>query len=114
VCACLHGHTDVVKLLLDNKCDVLDNDGFSGALHVACLGGVVDIVDLLLRNNCNINQCNTSHATPIVCACLNGCTDVVKLLIDNNCDVFDNDGFSLVLHSACEGGVVDIVDLLLR
>ena len=114
VCACLRGHTDVVKLLLDNNCDVLDNDGFSGALHVACLGGFVDLVDLLLRNNCNINQCNTFHATPIVCACLNGRTDVVKLLIDNNCDVFDNDGFSLVLHSACEGGVVDIVDLLLR
>jgi ankyrin repeat protein len=78
--------------------------GFSGALHVACLGGFVDIVDLLLRNNCNINQCNTSHATPIVCACLRGRTDVVKLLLDNNCDVLDNDGFSYALHSACLGG----------
>jgi ankyrin repeat protein len=69
VYACCNGRTDVVKLLLDNNCDVLDNDGFSGALHVACLEGFVDIVDLLLRNNCNINQCNTSHDTPIVCAC---------------------------------------------
>jgi ankyrin repeat protein len=58
--ACLKGHTDIVKLLLDNNCDVIDNNGFSPALHFACEGGSVDIVDLLLRNKCNINQCHTT------------------------------------------------------
>jgi ankyrin repeat protein len=55
--ACLKGHTDIVKLLLDNNCEVIENNGLSPALHSACKGGSVDIVDLLLRNKYNINQC---------------------------------------------------------
>jgi hypothetical protein len=55
--ACLKGHTDIVILLLDNNCEIIDNNGLSPALHSACKGGSVDIVDLLLRNKCNINQC---------------------------------------------------------
>jgi ankyrin repeat protein len=34
--ACLKGHTDIVKLLLDNNCEVIDNNGLSPALHSAC------------------------------------------------------------------------------
>jgi ankyrin repeat protein len=49
--------TDIVKLLLDNNYEVIDNNGLSPALHSACKGGSVDIVDLLLRNKCNINHC---------------------------------------------------------
>jgi hypothetical protein len=46
-----------LAIWLDNNCDVIDNNGFSSALHYAGQRGSVDIVDLLLRNKCNINQC---------------------------------------------------------
>jgi ankyrin repeat protein len=55
--ACLKGHTDIVKLLLDKSVKSLIIMVLSLALHSGCKGGSVDIVDLLLRNKCNINQC---------------------------------------------------------
>ena len=107
VFACRNGHTDIVKLLLDNNCDVLDNDGFSPALHYACEGGVVDIVDFLLRNNCNINQCQPlTNQSPLIVACSENRNAVVKLLLSYEaCDVniIDNDNCN-ALHYACRWG----------
>ena len=115
--ACLKGHTDIVKLLLDNNCDVIDNNGFSPALHSACEGGSVDIVDLLLRNKCNINQCQPrTNESPLIVACDRNKEAVVKLLLSYEaCDVniIDCDNCN-ALHYACKNGQADIVELLLK
>jgi ankyrin repeat protein len=115
VFACRYGHTDIVKLLLDNNCDVLDNDGFSDALHYACVGGFVDIVDLLLRNNCNINQRNKLMKTPLILAVEGQRTKVVTMLVKNKCDIdiSDKDGRT-ALDIAEENQVVDIKNILLN
>jgi hypothetical protein len=41
--ACRNGHTDIVKLLLDKNCDVVDDNEFSLALHSACEGFVIKV-----------------------------------------------------------------------
>jgi serine/threonine-protein phosphatase 6 regulatory ankyrin repeat subunit B len=48
--ACGYGHTDIVQILLDNKCNI-DGD----AIHVACEGGYKDIVEILMKHNVDIN-----------------------------------------------------------
>ena len=115
--AVINGHTDIVKLLLDNSCDVLDDNGFSLALHSACEGGFVDIVDLLLRNNCNINQCQPrTNQSPLITACHRNKEAVAKLLLSYEaCDVniIDEDNCN-ALHYACRNGQSDVVELLLK
>ena len=114
--ACLNGHTDIVKLLLYNNCDVLDNDGFSHELHSACEGGFVDIVYLLLGYNCNINQCcPRTNTSPLIVACHRKREAVVKLLLSYEaCDVniIDRNNCN-ALHYACREGQSDI-ELLLK
>jgi ankyrin repeat protein len=113
--ACLKGHTDIVKLLLDNNCEVIDNNGLSPALHSACKGGSVDIVDLLLRNKCNINQCQPrTNQSLLIVACNKNKEAVVKLLLSNEaCDVNIIDCFNLnALHYACRNGQADVKLLL--
>ena len=116
VLACHNGRTYIVKLLLDNNCDVLENNGFSDALHYACNGGFVDIVDLLLRNNCNINQCQPrTNQSPLITACHRNKEAIAKLLLSYEaCDVniIDEDNCN-ALHYACINGQSD-VELLLK
>jgi ankyrin repeat protein/energy-coupling factor transporter ATP-binding protein EcfA2 len=117
VLACLKGHTDIVKLLLDNNCHVIDNNGFSPALECACRGGSVDVVDLLLRNKCNINQCQTrTNKSLLIVACCRNQEAVAKMLLSYEaCDVNITDCDNRnALHYACEKGQADVVELLLR
>ena len=115
--ACFKGHTDIVKLLLDNNYHVIDNNGFSPALDCACKGGSVDVVDLLLRNKCNINQCHTSrNKSLLIVACDENQEAVAKMLLSYEaCDVNITDCDNRnALHYACEKGQADVVELLLR
>jgi ankyrin repeat protein len=119
-CACIKGHTDIVKLLLDNNCDVIDNNGFSLTLYSACKRGSVDIVDLLLRNKCNINQCRPgTNKSLLIVACDKRNRNqeaVAKMLLSYKaCDVNITDCNNRnALHYACENGQADVVELLLR
>ena len=115
--SCFKGHTDIVKLLLDNNCHVIDNNGFSPALHCACKGGSVDVVDLLLRNKCNINQCQTrTNKSMLIVACDENQEAVAKMLLSYEaCDVNITDCDNRnALHYACGKGQADVVELLLR
>ena len=114
--ACLKGHTDIVKLLLDNNCDVIDNNGFSSTLYYACYAGSVDVVDLLLRNKCNINQCQPrTNKSLLIVACDKNQEAVAKMLLSYEaCDVNITDCDNRnALHYACENGQADVVKLLL-
>ena len=83
-------HTEVVKVLLDNKADLnaRRTDDGATALHTAAYSGHREIVKLLLDNKADVNARRTNDdATPLYFAAQNGHTDVVKVLIDNKADV---------------------------
>jgi ankyrin repeat protein len=71
------GHTEVVKLLVENECDmnICDADGRT-LLHRACRKGYADIAEILLKSNSNINQCNKWMKTPLILAVEGGHTKV--------------------------------------
>ena len=58
--ACINGHFEIVKLLIENNsCKIEEKDygGFNGFIH-ACLNGHYEIVKLLIENNFEINEKN--------------------------------------------------------
>jgi len=114
------GHTEVVKLLLDNKADVNASRHTDGAtpLHVAAQEGHTEVVKLLLDNKADVNaSMHTVGSTPllILIAAYNGHTEIVKLLLDNNADV--NASMRTVgstpLYIAAHKGHAEVVKLLL-
>ena len=78
------GHTEVVKVLLDNKADVNVSRTTDGVtpLYTAAQNGHIDVVKLLLDNKAEVNASeHTDGATPLFMAAQNGHIDVVKLLL---------------------------------
>ena len=86
--ACLYGHTDCVKLILEKgaKVDIKDGDG-GLPLHDACAGGYLEIVEMLVEK-----APETVHAkdedgdTPLIHAARGDHLEVVHLLIDKGAD----------------------------
>ncbi|XP_071138271.1 uncharacterized protein [Mytilus edulis] len=114
--ACKGGKTNVVKLLLDNSCDVCICNRFAmSSLFVACEGGYADIVNMLIENNADVYRCNSKGESPLYVACKGGHINTVKVLLQNKADASrcDNKGQS-PLHVACAGGYIVIAKLLLN
>ena len=80
--AAYHGHTNIVKLLIDNHANIniAINDG-SMPLHIAAQNGYTDIVKLLINNGADINKAMNNGARPLFIATKNGHTDVATLLL---------------------------------
>ena len=89
--ACFHGHTEIVKLMLDHP-EVDFNMSLNGdhhALSVACKEGKCEVVELLLADP-RINTLATSDGTlhtPLWLAAHNGSLDVVKALLSSGRDI---------------------------
>jgi len=117
--AAMVGHTEVVKVLLDNNADVNARRTDDGAtpLDAAAYNGHTEVVKLLLDNNADVNARRTSDdgATPLYIAADNGHTEVVRLLLDNNADVNARhaDYGSTPLYAAAYNGHTEVVKLLL-
>ena len=91
------GHSDVVKLLLDNGAWVNFQDiDESSSLIVASQNGHSDVVKLLLDNGAQVNLQNNDESSSLIVASHSGHGDVVKLLLDNGAqiDLKNKDGFS--------------------
>jgi len=75
-------HTEIVKLLLDEKADMNARAGNDGdtLLYNAAVGGQVEIVKLLLENKADVNKQNTDGDTPLKCARLCKLRDIIKPL----------------------------------
>ena len=82
-------HTEMVKLLLNNKTNIDASDSEDGtmAVHVAALNGDTNIQKLLLLNKADMNASAHIGVTAVYTAAENGHTEVVKLLLDNKADV---------------------------
>ncbi|XP_067663125.1 serine/threonine-protein phosphatase 6 regulatory ankyrin repeat subunit A-like [Haliotis asinina] len=110
-----HGHVKVLVFLLDNGADISEQDDNGNTLlHIACCAGNEGIVKAFLSGNSGIDQRGHLGRTPIMMAAMNGKEGVFNLCLTQSCLLSTKDyhGNNL-LHAACIGGNVQIVQWLL-
>lgn len=87
-CAAQYGHTQVVRLLLEELTDpTMRNYKFETPLDLAALYGRLEVVKLLLSAHPNLLSCNTKKHTPLHLASRNGHLSVVEVLLDAGMDI---------------------------
>ena len=99
------GHTEIVKLLIDAGADVTARDNY--AIRYATYNGHLEIVKLLIDAGADVTAVDNQA---IRYASYNGHIEVVKLLIDNGADV--NAKNNEAIREASENGHIEVVDLL--
>ncbi|XP_048242612.1 ankyrin-3-like [Haliotis rufescens] len=112
--AAVKGHQRVLDLLESKGADLsLVSSSGSSLLHLACQGGNKSMVQYLLSDS-NINKTRMDGWTPIMVAAVSGNKSVFDLLESKGADLslVDTSGAGL-LHFACQGGNLAIVQYLL-
>lgn len=117
--ACVKGHLDIVRELLNNGANVNSRSWKWGdtALHRACILGHTQIVEELINRGANINiRNNNCWMTPLENAINFGYLQCCRLLINAGAKVNEiNQNYgSTPLIEACNKGNYDIVELLLN
>ena len=120
MCACITGHKDVVKLILDyaegkgnidfNKRDIFGKNAFM----LACHFGQKEVVQLLLDlpdGTIDFNAKDIYGNTALILACYSGKVDVVKLVLDN---LDKNVGIRFPNFLACSSKHLNIFQLILE
>uniref|UniRef100_A0A4W5NWE9 Uncharacterized protein n=1 Tax=Hucho hucho TaxID=62062 RepID=A0A4W5NWE9_9TELE len=79
------GHTEVVRILLQNhaRVDVFDEDG-KAALHLAAERGHEDIADILLSHKAFVNAKTKLGLTPLHLGAQNGSASLVRQLVETH------------------------------
>ncbi|KAJ7102707.1 ankyrin repeat-containing domain protein [Mycena epipterygia] len=111
--ACLSGHTEIVRLLLENDANV---HGQGSLLEGAARNGYLEIVTLLLGKGANINARSESYPydTALSAACFEGHAVTVRLLLEQGAYVDGREGDKGgPLEVAASKGLTYIVGLLL-
>ncbi|XP_067653650.1 serine/threonine-protein phosphatase 6 regulatory ankyrin repeat subunit B-like [Haliotis asinina] len=109
------GNTDVFKFLVLKNADVKQlDDNNDTILHLASQGGSCSIVDYLIGEGFDINCRGRSDSTAVMNAAWSGKKDVFHLLSSkqDSMPVYNVYG-DTILHLACEGGNISIVQSLL-
>uniref|UniRef100_A0A480LF20 Ankyrin repeat and SAM domain-containing protein 1A n=1 Tax=Sus scrofa TaxID=9823 RepID=A0A480LF20_PIG len=113
-CAAQYGHTEVVKVLLEELTDpTMRNNKFETPLDLAALYGRLDVVKMLLTAHPNLLSCNTKKHTPLHLAARNGHRAVVQVLLDAGMDSNYQTEKGSALHEAALFGKTDVVQILL-
>lgn len=100
-CAAQYGHSQVVRLLLEELTDpTMRNNKFETPLDLAALYGRLEVVKLLLSAHPNLLSCNTKKHTPLHLASRNGHLSVVEVLLDAGMDI-NYEVFFLVYICVC-------------
>lgn len=113
--ASLHGHIDLVSLLLRHGANVnMKNSHHSTPLHLACQHTDLQIVKYLLNYNAKLNKKDLFGNTPLLHACFRGYLDIAELLLKHGAsvNVANNQG-NTGLHEAVKGQYQDLVHLLM-
>jgi len=80
--ACLEGHIEMVKFLIEHNADVNAKDNFKWSpLHFACHAGQLDIVQFLLDKGAELDAQTTNSGTPLMRAIESSREGVVSFLI---------------------------------
>ncbi|XP_054032472.1 ankyrin repeat and SAM domain-containing protein 1A isoform X1 [Dryobates pubescens] len=113
-CAAQYGHTEVVKVLLEELTDpTMRNNKFETPLDLAALYGRLEVVKLLLNAHPNLLSCNTKKHTPLHLAARNGHKAVVQVLLEAGMDSNYQTEKGSALHEAALFGKTDVVQILL-
>ncbi|XP_071098473.1 uncharacterized protein [Haliotis cracherodii] len=112
--AAMCAQKDVVDLLVSKGADLtLTDDHKNTTLHLACQDGNRSIVEHLLPSF-DINCRGQYDRTALMVAAMCAQKDVVDLLVSKGADIaMTDDDKNTVLHLACQGGNMSIVEYLL-
>ncbi|KAL8896941.1 MAG: hypothetical protein Q9192_002818 [Flavoplaca navasiana] len=116
LCAASVGSVACVEWLIRAGCSVTDvcNNG-NTALHlaVAAESGALEVTHVLIAGACNVNTLGAGGNSPLMIAARLGRVEIMDLLIHEKADlsVVDENGCNVV-HHACEGGHLNIVQRL--
>ena len=108
--ACLHGHAEEVKRLIQSKqCNLnASNKNGDTPLHVACFEGETDCVQLLVsKTDCDLSHRNKQGDTPLHIACLQGAFECAQILFssqDININDYQNNEQWTLQHTSVVGG----------
>ncbi|XP_078236475.1 ankyrin repeat domain-containing protein 27 isoform X1 [Pogona vitticeps] len=114
--AALHGHADLVSLLIKHGASPEAKDAnCTVPLHLACQNGHVEVVKCLIEANAKQNKKDIYGNTPLMYACLNGYQEVVAFLLQHGASVnLSNNQGNTSLHRAVIGSYEAVVQLLLQ
>ncbi|XP_035192873.1 ankyrin repeat domain-containing protein 27 isoform X2 [Oxyura jamaicensis] len=114
--AALHGHSELVSLLLKHGASVsAKNAKHAVPLHLACQRGHFQVVKCLMDYNAKQNKKDIYGNTPLIYACLNGQYETTALLLQHGASVnLSNTKGNTALHEAVIGKNEALVDLLLQ
>ncbi|XP_063416033.1 uncharacterized protein LOC134697681 [Mytilus trossulus] len=116
VCACVKGHAEIVRLLIDCGASVNSNTSYRkcSPLIAAIMGNFSSIVDTILKNrDIDVNIADNKHVTPLMVACNSGNFEMVCSLVQKGAklDVIDKCGQTALMF-ASRHGYSDIVEFL--
>lgn len=116
VVSSIHGHSDVVNILLEHNTDVTaQGDHYGNALRAASINGHLDIVRMLLDKGANVNAQGDYYGNALQAASVQGYLDVVRLLVERGANVNAQGGHCVnALQAASINGNLDVVRLLLE
>uniref|UniRef100_A0A0F7ZCG5 Ankyrin repeat domain-containing protein 27 n=2 Tax=Crotalus adamanteus TaxID=8729 RepID=A0A0F7ZCG5_CROAD len=114
--AALHGHVDLVALLLKHGANMEAKDvNQAGPLHFACQNGHFQVVEFLIECTAKLNKKDIYGNTPLMYACLKGYQEIAAILLQHGASVnLPNNQGNTPLHKAVIGNYKAVVQLLLQ
>ncbi|TMS17629.1 Ankyrin repeat and KH domain-containing protein 1 [Larimichthys crocea] len=115
--ACMDGHVEVARLLLDSGAQVnMPADSFESPLTLAACGGHVELAALLIERGANLEEVNDEGYTPLMEAAREGHEEMVALLLAQgaNINAQTEETQETALTLACCGGFLEVADFLIK
>jgi len=110
-----HGHTEVVRNLLERGANLHERDRSGGTpLHLAASKGDLEAVELLLARGADIDATTTDGFSPLILSLRTNHADIARHLIDGGADVnVRSASGESALYAAAFHGLHDIIVMLL-
>ena len=114
--ACIHGHVDMVRLLLEANptyVNSTDHDNFTPLIH-SIIHRNLRCADQLLSKGARINPATETDHVPLNLACQYGAVDIVKLLLDRRANILADAEGLYPQHLVARKGVTPDILLMLQ